>query len=136
MKRILPIVVLLLTNAACNKPDKIQESRQSYLVKHSWKYTSQWVNGSKQNLDVCLVDDVLTFGNSGSVLIIYGDIRCDLSQPQNVTGTYALSPDQNSLYITAGGTTATYAVNLIDEYNLDITQAQGWDSVRYRLNAR
>jgi hypothetical protein len=136
MKRILQIAMLLLLSTACNKPDEIPETRQSYLVKHSWDYTTMWVNGSQETLDPCLVDDIWTFSGSNSLLVNYGNIKCNLSQPGSASGTYVLSPDQNSLYMTYGGTTVNYHVNLIDEYNLDISEWNGVDSVRYRLNAR
>jgi hypothetical protein len=136
MKRILQIAAFLLFATACNKPEEIQENRYNYLVKHSWDYTYMWVNGSQQNLDPCLVDDIWTFGASGSVLINYGNVRCNLSQPGSVSGSFVMSPDQNNLYITHSGTTINYQINLIDEYNLDLTEWDGADSVRYRLNAR
>ena len=134
MRRFSLISLLILFVVSCKQPDKIEDTRQTYLVKHTWKYTSMFVNGSPQTLDPCLIDDIWSFSPSGDMLINYGDIRCSTGQTPSLSGTYHLSPDQNSLYIAALGT--TFKVNIIDEYTLDITQANNFDSTRYVLNAR
>jgi|GEM_PF-3842588 len=136
MKQLFLLLTFLNLLSACKQPDAIPESRHSYLVKHSWDYTSMSVNGSPQTLSPCLVDDIWTFGSTGSVLLNFGDLRCSFSQPQNVSGTFSLSPDQNTLYITHSGSTFTYSVNNIDEYTLDVSEAIGLDTTRYILNAR
>lgn len=127
-------VLLILLAISCKQPDKIQETRQAFLVKHTWKYTSMFVNGSPQTLDPCVIDDIWSFSPSGDMLINYGDIRCSAGQSPSLSGKYQLSSDQNSLYVEALGT--TYRVNNIDEYTLDVTEVMGADSTRYLLNAR
>jgi hypothetical protein len=134
MKHLLLIASFLVFSIACNQPDNVPDTRQTYLVKHTWKYTSKSINGSQQILDACFVDDIWSFSPNGDVLINYGDVRCSSSQTPSLSGTYQLSPDQQSLYIAPLGT--TYFVNNIDEYTLDITEAIGFDSIRYVLNAR
>lgn len=136
MKHLFITLIFLTMLPACKQPDTIPESRYSYLVKHSWDYTSMSVNGSPQTLSPCLVDDIWTFGSTGSMLLNFGDLRCSFSQPQNVSGSFSLSPDQNTLYMTHSGSTFTYLVNNVDEYTLDISEAVGWDTTRYFLNAR
>jgi hypothetical protein len=135
MKQTLGIAILLLLSTACNKPDDIPESQQSYLVKHSWKFWEVYVNGSKQNLPACYVDDIWAFSPSGNVNINYGDIKCSSSQQGSVSGTYQF-PGNNTLLVTHSGSTYVYSINTIDEYYLDITAIEGIDSVRYVLNAR
>lgn len=127
-------VLLMLFAISCKQPDNIQETRQAFLVKHTWKYTSMSVNGSLQTLDPCLIDDIWSFSPSGDMLINYGDIRCSAGQTPSLAGKYQLSADQNSLYVEALGT--NYKVNTIDEYTLDVTEVMGADSTRYVLNAR
>ena len=135
MKHILTIAIMLLFSTACNKPDDIPESQQSYLVKHSWKFWKVSVNGSEENLSPCFVDDIRAFSPSGAMNINYGSLPCSSTQQGSVSGSYQF-PGNNTLLITHSGSTYTYSINAIDEYYLDITANEFGDSVRYVLNAR
>ncbi len=104
---------LLLTLAACHKnDDPTPPSRTDYLTGHTWKPSSGTIvytdpstgkTISEDAFDPCEKDNFYKFNTDKTLVADEGATRCDPSDPQQETGTWAISNgDQQLTMILAG----------------------------------
>jgi hypothetical protein len=103
----------LLTLNACSKDD--DESPTDLLTGGTWSLSEQRtdtdLDGTLENsLEDCSKDDKTTFEDGGSYKFDEGATKCDPSDPQSSTGTWALSTDGKILTITEDGFPLAFTV--------------------------
>ncbi len=104
---------LLLALTACNDKDSdptpAAATRTSLLTGHNWKVSSATITATgttiSQNIfnKPCELDDFYTFRTDKTVIDDEGATKCDQADPQQETGAWAFSTDEQKLTLTAGG---------------------------------
>jgi hypothetical protein len=118
---LMTVVATGLLFTGCNKDD---DKKNSELIVGSWKLTAMTVSpalpfvGSDVYgfLDACDKDDVLIFETGGVVKSDEGATKCDTSDPQTTTDSYAFNPDQTIL---------TYTDKYGDSYSVTVVELSG-----------
>lgn len=119
MKKILfAAFVLLGYNFSCNKNDEVQQRTNAELILGNWKliagtYSPAYdLNGDGfPDTDgyavmlPCEKDNITSFLSGGVWKNDEGPTKCSPTDPQTITGTWSLSPDQQT--VTADGDIAT-----------------------------
>lgn len=123
---LLTIFALVLLIGACKKDEK---STTELLVDHQWRITAftsdpavDWTGTGVLVTDVfsqfeaCEKDDLTIFKSGGVVNFDEGAIKCDPSNPQTETGTWALSADEKTLTVEGD----SYEIVTLNENTLKI----------------
>ncbi len=111
---------------ACKKDDK---SAADIMTTGSWKTTKDesklttettWTANA---IDACTADDFTTYAKSGSFTFDEGATKCDPTDDQSTTGTWALSSDEKTLTLTDSGFGIAFTVESISESKIVLSVA-------------
>lgn len=107
MKKYLLLVGGILVLGACKKNDDATPTAQSktdLLTAHNWKpstgtytITSSGTSITSDAFETCDKDDSYKFGSDKSLVVDAGTVKCNSSDPQKETGTWALSNNDQKL---------------------------------------
>ena len=108
MKKLVYFSLLAATLVACKKDSENTPSKTDLLTAKAWKVTSMTkvatVDGQKYtetSIDPCEADDSFQFKADKSIVFDQGATKCDPTNPQQVTGTWAFSnKEQTKLKVT------------------------------------
>lgn len=108
MKKLTTVLLAGLALGACKKDnsDSPAQTRTDLLTAHNWKPSSGTYSfaGIGGNLfQTCDKDDAYKFNTDKSVVVDAGTTKCNTSDPQKQTGTWALSSDEQKLTINVTG---------------------------------
>lgn len=111
-------VTFLLTS--CGDDDPVLTN--SDLILGTWSLTAATIDPPPfttgpdlfATYDACDKDDLLTFESGDAVKLDEGATKCNDSDPQTITGTYAFNPDETILTHTLDGTTVSLDVTTLD----------------------
>jgi len=101
------------TFTACNDDDEDVQSKKEMITSKTWKLTtrSQVVTDSTGNsttdntIDACEMDDTYKFTSDNNFIRDEGATKCDPTDPQTETGTWALTDNDTKFTITSSGFT-------------------------------
>ena len=108
MKKIFLFLGTMAVLSACKKSDEspaTASSRTELLTAKSWRLSSATItaNGfpvsSSTFIQDCSKDDTFKFNADKTLVQDAGTIKCNTSDPQTQTGTWALNSDQSKLTI-------------------------------------
>lgn len=118
MKKLLTLAVigLSLSLVSCKKDD--DPTKKEMLTGKNWKLTGWTIDpalpviGSNfyNQLNACFKDDLTKFSTDGKITFDEGATKCQVSDPQTTTGTWALSTDEKTVSITSDGETTSYTI--------------------------
>lgn len=118
MKKLLTLAVAAfsLSLVSCKKDD--DPTKKEMLTGKNWKVTAWTIDpalpviGSNfyNQLEACTKDDLTSFSADGKATFDEGATKCNVSDPQTTTGTWALSTDEKTLSVTSDGETTSITI--------------------------
>ncbi len=122
MKALVAMCGLLatLSMTSCEK-DKDKPDNSEVLTGGPWKLTAftsdpafDWFGTPVTNLyaqfPACIKDDLTVFKTSGTVNFDEGPSKCETTDPQTTSGTWAFSTDEKVLSVTTDGETESWNI--------------------------
>lgn len=117
---VLAIGILAAALAGCHK-EKPAVSLKARLQAHQWRLTHLTYNGEAFPLEVCQLDDLQVYLD-GSGYDDRGSVRCGAGDPQQSPFSYAIAPDEQTIYLTCGPDEYRYERVYCDDHSLRVTQ--------------
>jgi len=126
--RVLVLLVLIILVPSCKRENL---SVKELLTSKGWKISSFKWNDQDQIIDECEKDNCTYYSLNGTISISAGAIKCSEDEPDVIndsTMTWALSPDEKTLYRFYGtDLTLQYIIN-INSGKLELTSVDGYNS--------
>jgi len=126
--RVLVLLVLIILVPSCKRENL---SVKELLTSKGWKISSFKWNDQDQIIDECEKDNCTYYSLIGTISISAGAIKCSEDEPDVIndsTMTWALSPDEKTLYRFYGtDLTLQYIIN-INSGKLELTSVDGYNS--------
>lgn len=82
------LLAVVFLGTSCKKDD--EKTSEDLIAAHSWKMTGYTI-ANISDLDDCSKDDIYTFDKDGTYKFDEGATKCDDGDPQQYTGTWAIS---------------------------------------------
>jgi len=146
MKKLLILCAGIATLAACKKKDD-NKSRTEYLTSGKWFISSYYyydkitdANGTVTDLtdtteyptEACEKDNFITFKADGTLTSDEGATKCDTSDDQTSTGTWAFVENESKISITSDGDTYLYKIQSLNGSNFIFGQDSSYTTNGYK----
>ena len=131
MKKKLYVSALMVAVSAiifngCKKKDDPEPTKTELLTGKNWKVTALTsdpavdINGVLvtnvyNQMDQCSKDDLDRFESNGIYKFDEGLTKCNVNDPQTVTGTWSFNSNQTIITVTVNGNTSSFNVESIGE---------------------
>lgn len=140
---------LTVVLSACKK-DKEDDpkTKTDLLTASNWKMTASTVSPEMEvyddegniigmsgdefaQMEPCFKDDLTRFNTNFTVTFDEGATKCDDSDPQSVTGTWAFKSNETMLSVTEDGYTQDVSILELTSTTLKLQYTDSWDSETY-----
>jgi hypothetical protein len=146
MKKLSLFLLATVALGACKKDSENTPttSKTDLLTSHNWKpsagtfsITAGGQTISNDAFDSCEKDDVYKFGTDKSLVVDAGTTKCDPSDPQKETGTWAFTSNEQKMTISMPGQSVPVSdldIKELSAKTLHITATQSANGGSYSID--
>lgn len=136
-----PLFAILLTLISSCSKVKNELSTKPNQLEGKWKITGYiddtGIDYYSTTIPACEKDNIITYGTNNSVSIDEGAVKCDLGDPQVITGKYTLNSDGVNIKTYAGNEGDDYddfQITLLNETTLKLKDPDNKNVITYTKN--
>jgi hypothetical protein len=135
--KLLTLLLCLFAITSCIVNDDDDDNdRTKLLTEKNWKLTASTVdpaisiNGSAPITNLfaqyqdCYKDNLTKFNKTGIIALDEGSTKCDASDPQTVSGTWAFNTDKTIISLTLDGETLSYQILELNKNTFKVSYLQ------------
>ena len=114
---VFPMILLMASSVACKKDAAVSADNSVLLTTGLWKRTGETKNGKDTFIATsnCDKDNTYAFATDGKVAFDEGATKCDASDPQTTTGSWAFTgTDKTKMILTESGFAITVTITQLD----------------------
>jgi len=140
------VAVSTLILDGCKKKDDDDPTRMELFTNKNWK-TTAWTSDPAININgvlvtnvynqlaACVKDDLDRFATNGIYTFDEGASKCNVNDPQTVSGTWAFNSNQTIVTVTVGGNSISYNIESIGENTMKANRVynDGTNNYTYSL---